>query len=140
MATDCNQLRGKLRDLCRGHDDDGNPASTPEKLAKWRRYFHGDDHNTDPPGKLLTVKQQERLELVEQRKARTLRVIGWLTFFRLPADRGVGDTARRLNMRSCKSPDAHAAIKRLLAQCACKQVDAVSRLNSEHPYSVGSDQ
>ena len=140
MATDCNQLRGKLRDLCRGHDDDGNLVSTPEKRAKWRRYFHGDDHNTDPPGKLLTVKQQERVELVEQRKARTLRLVGWLTFFRLPDERGVGDTAKRLLPTDRKSPDAHAAIKRLLAQCACKQVDAVSRLNSEHPYSVGSDQ
>lgn len=106
--------------LCQTHDD-------------YRKAWD-DGRGPGQSRKPLTRAQLERKELVEQRKARTLRLIGWLTFFRLPGESGVGDTARRLNMRSCKSPDAHAAIKRLLAQCACKQADAVARLNAEHPY------
>lgn len=138
MTTDCDKLRGRLRDLCRGHDDDGNLVSTPEKRAAWRRYFHGESEQDEGRGKLLTLKQQERVGLVEQRKARTQRLIGWLTFFRLPDDRGVGDTAKRLLPTGKQSPDAGALIKRLLAQCACKQVDAVARLNAEHPYPANN--
>jgi len=130
MDTDCDKLRGKLRDFCRGHDDDGNPVSTPKKREAWQRYFHGGEEQ----GKLLTLDQQERVALVEQRTARTQRLIGWLTFFRASDDRGVGDTAHRLNMRSCKSPDAHAQLKRLLTMCSCSRSDAVAKLNAEHPY------
>lgn len=136
--TDCDKLPGRVRDICRGYDDNGNPVGTKKKRAAWQRYFHGDTNDTDPPGKLLTVKQQERVDLIEQRKARTRLTIGLLTFFRLPADRGVGDTAKRLLPTDKRSPDAHAAIKRLLAQCACKQVDAVARLNAEHPYPANT--
>lgn len=130
MDTDCDKLRGKLRDFCRGHDDDGNPVSTPKKREAWQRYFHGGEEQ----GKLLTLDQQERVALVEQRTARTQRLIGWLTFFRASDDRGVGDTASRLKSLVRPRSDAHYLIRRLLAQCACKPADAVARLNAEHPY------
>jgi hypothetical protein len=81
-----------------------------------------------------TPEQQERIERVSQSNARTQRLIGWLTFLRLPDDRGVGDTASRLLPTGKQSPYAGALIKRLLAQCACKPPDAVAKLNAEHPY------
>lgn len=131
MDTDCDKLRGKLRDFCRGHDDDGNPVSTPKKREAWQRYFHGGEEQ----GKLLTLDQQERVALVEQRTARTQRLIGWLTFLRTPGERGIGDTALRLLQQAeRRSPDAKAAIVRYLKQCACRRVDAVRRLNAEQPY------
>ena len=134
MTTDCEQLNGKLRDFCRGHDDDGNPVSPPSKREKWLQYFHGETTCDEGKGRLLTLEQQERVAKVEENKARTQRLIGWLTFLRLPDDRGVGDTAHRLNKRACKSPDAHAQLKRLLTMCSCSRSDAVAKLNAEHPY------
>lgn len=136
MDTDCDKLRGKLRDFCRGHDDDGNPVSTPKKREAWQRYFHGDTKasRTDAPGNLLTLKTEERRVRIEEARKRTERLIGWLTFFRLPGDAGIGDTAHRLNKRSYKSPDAHALLTRLLTMCSCSRADAVVRLNKEHPY------
>jgi hypothetical protein len=134
MTTDCEQLNGKLRDFCRGHDDDGNPVSPPSKREKWLQYFHGETTCDEGKGKLLTLEQQERVAKVEENKARTQRLIGWLTFLRLPDDRGVGDTASRLLPTGKQSPYAGALIKRLLAQCACKPPDAVAKLNAEHPY------
>lgn len=133
-TTDCEQLNGKLRDFCRGCDADGNPITPPSKREKWLQYFHGEADNVEGKGRLLTLEQQERVAKVEENKARTQRLIGWLTFFRLPGDAGIGDTAHRLNKRSCKSPDAHALLTRLLSQCACQPADAVARLNAEHPY------
>lgn len=88
--------------------------------------------------KARTPEQQERQERVKQATERTQRLIGWLTFFRLPGDRGVGDTAKRLNMRSGKSSDAHALITRLLKQCSCTPADAVARLNAEYPYPANT--
>ncbi len=135
-TTDCDQLRGRLRDLCRGHDDDGNPISPPEKREKWLAYFHGENTCDEGKGRLITLEQQERVAKVEENKARTQRLIGWLTFFRLPDEIGIGDTAHRLNKRSCKSPDAHALLTRLLTMCSCSRSDAVAKLNKEHPYDV----
>jgi hypothetical protein len=34
---DCETLSGRLRDICRGHDDAGRPVLTPEKCAAYRR-------------------------------------------------------------------------------------------------------
>lgn len=65
---------------------------------------------------------------------RTKRLIGWLTLLRHPQDTGIGDTAHRLCMRACRAPDASAALQRLLKQCSCSRVDAIARLNTEHPY------
>lgn len=134
MTTDCEQLNGKLRDFCRGHDDDGNPVSPPSKREKWLAYFHGENTCDEGKGRLLTLEQQERVAKVEETKARTQRLIGWLTFFRASDDRGVGDTASRLKSLVRPRSDAHYLIRRLLAQCACKPADAVARLNAEHPY------
>lgn len=39
MSIDCDQLAGRLRDICRGHDDNGNPVLTPEKCEEYRQYW-----------------------------------------------------------------------------------------------------
>ncbi len=130
--TDCDELPGRLRDLCRGYDDSGQPVGTRQQREKWKKYFQTDD------GKQLAEPKSQRKERIREATERTKRLISWLTFFRMSHDRGIGDTAHRLNMRSCKSPDAHAAIKRLLAQCSCTTTDAVARLNAEHPYPANT--
>ncbi len=138
MKTDCDELNGRLRDLCRGYDDDGNPVSTPEKRAKWQRYFHGDTKasRTDAPGNLLTLKTEERRARIEEARKRTERLIGWLTFFRAPGERGIGDTALRMSQLAWRrSPTIKSLVDGLMKQCACKRLDAVSRLNKEHPYA-----
>lgn len=86
------------------------------------------------PTKPLTPAQFEKQQRVKESRKRTDRLIGWLTFFRHPDEQGVGDTAERLNMRSCKSPDAHALIKRLMCTHSCTSAIAVSMLNREYPY------
>ncbi len=128
--TDCDELPGRLRDLCRGYDDAGKPIGTRQQRVKWKKYFQTDD------GKRIAEPKARRRARVKEATERTLRLIGWLTFFRLPDDRGVGDTASRLLPTGKQSPDAGALIKRLLDQCACKPVDAVAKLNKEHPYDV----
>lgn len=75
---------------------------------------------------------------VKQAAQRTQRLIDWLKFFRLTQDAGLGDTAQRLSSIAVRSPDAKAAIARLMAQCNCKPVDAVARLNAEHPYPANT--
>ena len=87
------------------------------------------------PLKPLTPAQLATQDRIKQARLRTQRLIGWLTFFRHPSDTGIGDTAHRLNKRSCKSPDAHALLKRLLTMCSCSRSDAIAKLNKEHPYS-----
>lgn len=137
-TTDCEQLNGKLRDFCRGHDADGNPITPPSKREKWLQYFHGEADNVEGKGRLLTLEQQERVAKVEENKARTQRLIGWLTFFRHPGEAGVGDTAARLKQIATRSPDAHTLLERLLKRCACTPADAVAKLNAEHPYPANT--
>lgn len=83
-----------------------------------------------------TPEQQERIERVSQSNARTQRLIGWLTFFRAPGERGIGDTALRMSQLAWRrSPTIKSLVDGLMKQCACKRLDAVSRLNKEHPYA-----
>jgi len=88
------------------------------------------------PKKPLTPAQLERQQRIKEASQRTQRLIGWLAFFRHSDEIGVGDTAHRLNKRSCKSLDAHALLTRLLTMCSCSRSDAVARLNKDHPYDV----
>ena len=88
--------------------------------------------------KPLTAEQIERKASVNARVAARDRLIDWLRFLRHPVEDGIGDTAHRLCMRSCHSPDAHAALDRLLKQCSCSRVNAVERLNREHPYPANT--
>lgn len=79
-----------------------------------------------------SARKKRVAEAVQRKK----RLIGWLSFFRHESDRGIGDTAQRLIERAGTSPDAYAALHRLLKQCACRRRDAVAMLNSRHPYEA----
>lgn len=93
-------------------------------------------------GRDLPTKEvrHERLKAkIEAATRRKQRLIGWLRFFRLPTDRGVGDTAARLRQQQPKSPvwvvkDATQAVKSLLSQCSCSRKEAVKKLNEQYPY------
>lgn len=86
-------------------------------------------------GSVTTKGEREiRLARVKENVARMERLVGWLTFFRQPGEVGVGDTARRFNMRTCKKPQLHRLLKRLIEACDCKDEDAIPRLNQRFPY------
>jgi len=84
-------------------------------------------------------RKEQRRKKIEEAIRRKQRLIGWLRFFRLPTDRGVGDTADRLKQQRPKSPvwvpkDATQAVKCLLSHCSCSRTEAVARLNEQYPY------
>ncbi len=128
----CDELPGRLRDLCRGYDDVGKPIGTRQQRAKWKKYFQTDD------GKRTAEPKEKRRARVKEVTARTQRLIGWLTFFRLPSETGIGDTASRLIQVAKHSPDAHTLIKRLLTMCSCSRSDAIAKLNAEYPYPANT--
>lgn len=97
-----------------------------------------DGRGPGQPLKPLTPAQLARQERIKQARLRTQRLIGWLTFFRLPSETGIGDTASRLIQVAKHSPDAHTLIKRLLTMCSCSRSDAVAKLNKEHPYPANT--
>ena len=88
IMTDCEKLTGRLRDLCRGHDDDGEPVSTPAKREAWQRYFHGDPKQGDGRGKLVTLRMQEREEFFAKLKAQTIEAgrEAWKKLHQYPVD------------------------------------------------------
>lgn len=43
MSDRCDQLPGRLRDICRGHDDAGAPVLTPEKCEAYRKLWFGEE-------------------------------------------------------------------------------------------------
>lgn len=55
---DCDELPGRLRDICRGHDDAGNPVLTREKRDAYRYLF---ENGVGRPR--LTPAEREELHL-----------------------------------------------------------------------------
>lgn len=88
--------------------------------------------SADDPARL--AEREARRDRIIIATAKETRLISWLNFFSIPADRGVGDTAHRLAMRACKHPDANAEILRLLKKCSCRRPDAITQLNEKYPY------
>lgn len=37
MSSPCDSFEGRIRDICRGYDDAGNPVLTPARCAAYRR-------------------------------------------------------------------------------------------------------
>ena len=136
----CEDLPGRLRDICRGHDKDGNPVLTPEKCERYRKFFVDGQFGADHPRAAKAIDpKNERRAAVQDRLAQRKRLISWLQFFRHPTDRGIGDTANRLKLQRRKpgrggQSDGQEAVKRLLAQCSCSKTESVARLNREYPY------
>lgn len=83
---------------------------------------------------LSDEKKEERRKRVIEAKERQSRLISWLKFFRIPEDRGVGDTAHRLSKQSRKATDVHRLLESLLKECSCRRTDAVTKLNTEWSY------
>lgn len=100
------------------------------------RYFELWEKQAANEAKQIDPAKAARRERVRAAVERDRRLIGWIQLLRLPHDRGIGDTAHRLCLRACKSPDASAQLQRLLKQCSCSRTDAVARLNREWPYSI----
>lgn len=81
-------------------------------------------------------KMKERAIRIRAQAARKKRLIGWLKFFRVPSDTGLGDTVMRL-----KKLAGRRAIKDEIRQvermCSCQTRDAIVRLNQQYPYTTG---
>ena len=112
-----------------------------EKNSHWHRlcqtrpdYFDAWERGRGPGQKRPPEERAARRARIKAAAARQRRLISWLQFFRHPEDIGLGDTAHRLNMRSCRHPDVHAMLEQLLKQCSCSHTDAVDRLNEKHSY------
>lgn len=65
---------------------------------------------------------------------RLKRVIEWLYAFRIPEDRGIGDTAARLITKTTETTDVYNEIDSLLKRCECTYEDAITKLNKKYPY------
>jgi hypothetical protein len=131
----CEDLPGRLRDICRGYDSDGNPVLTPERCERYRQFFLDGQFGTDHPQAAKAVDpKSERRRAVNERRKQKQRLISWLKFFRLDTDRGVGDTANRINSRTGPRRELHLMLESLLKQCSCSRRDAVARLNHDYPY------
>ena len=89
---------------------------------------------------LIAGSEQQKEASNERRRSVKLaveqkhRLIGWLQFFRLDTDRGVGDTANRINSRTGPRRELHLMLESLLKQCSCSRRDAVATLNRSYPY------
>lgn len=64
MTLDCNELPGRLRDICRGYDDNGNPILNKEKRDQ---YIHLFEHGVGRPK--LTKAEREELLLKKYHEA-----------------------------------------------------------------------
>lgn len=65
--TNCDELPGRLKDLCRGHDDDGKPVGDAKKRKAWKRYFQDGEHAEVVRRSKLTRKQREADRLQRSR-------------------------------------------------------------------------
>lgn len=81
-----------------------------------------------------TEKQAARKKRVQERVQRDKRLRGWVSLFRSPSDKGIGDTLLRLIPLAKKKPLLKAELKQLQQQCGCKIEDATAELNKHYPY------
>ncbi len=86
----------------------------------------------------LTPAQLAKKEKIRQRVERQQRLLSWLSFWRHPGDRGAGDAAQRLFSQATVKSEAAEVLDSLLRQCSCSREDAVTRLNTEHPYPANT--
>lgn len=66
--TNCEELPGRLKDICRGYDDEGKPVGDAKKRAAWNRYFQDGEHAEVDRSRNLTREQREA-ERIEQSRA-----------------------------------------------------------------------
>jgi hypothetical protein len=86
------------------------------------------------PGQTPMVEdREERRERIKLRIAKDARLRGWVSFFRVDGERGIGDTAWRLR-RATKSRVVKDELRQLMRVCACKDDQAIKNLNEMYPY------
>jgi hypothetical protein len=54
----CEDLPGRLRDICRGHDEQGVPVLTLEKCNKYRDFFINGQFKADHSGAAAVFKER----------------------------------------------------------------------------------
>lgn len=145
---DCNKLRGRLRDICRGHDDAGRPVLTPEKCAAYRQQLAAregitvtevieiETTGTGKNGRRRKVSVAERRRRVAQSTARRQRLIVWVMSCRKANERGLGDVLVRMVDES-EGKEIRSDLRRILRVCSCSQEEAVERLNAQYPGYPG---
>lgn len=128
----CEQLPGRLRHICQGYDDHGNPVLTPEKVERYRQFFldgqFGSDHSKAASAINEMIATAPAVELANQRRA---RVVSWLKFLRAPTDKGLGDTVERILAKA-----GGRKIKQLIASLggSCGCTNRQQWLNRRFPY------
>lgn len=65
--TNCDELPGRLKDICRGYDDDGKPVGDAKKRAAWNRYFQDGEYAEVERTRKLTREQREDERLNKSR-------------------------------------------------------------------------
>ena len=86
------------------------------------------------PGQTRTVDAREsRRERITTRTARNARLRGWVSFFRIDGECGLGDTTWRLK-RAAKSRSLKDDLRQLMRVCSCKDDQAIAKLNQLYPY------
>ena len=78
-------------------------------------------------------KMKERSARVKLAVAKRERLIGWLKFFRIATDAGLGDTVMRLKRLAGKRAIKD-DIRQVERMCSCQTKDAIQKLNEQHPY------
>lgn len=144
MELDCGKLRGRLRDICRGHDDAGRPVLTPEKCAEYRKQLAAREGVTvtevietettgaGKNGRRRKVSIEERRRRVAQSTARRQRIIDWAMSCRKADERGLGDVLVRM-VDEAEGKEIKSDLRRILRVCSCSQLEAVERLNAQYP-------
>lgn len=121
----CDELPGRLRDICRGHDSHGNPVLTPEKCARYRQFFiDGQFRQTH----IHPAKEPKGNQLYEKKQ----RLLSWIRWLKKDTDRGVGDTVERI-LAKVGGKQIKLAIKKLGGNCGCQ--NRIDYLNKKYPYT-----
>lgn len=122
---DCDSLVGRLRDICRGHDDAGNPVLTPRQCNAYRRSWGlGDLPNAEPTRKVHRRKLvqtridehvvRERRDEPKPRREKPQRAT-------LPPCVYLGDVVREEGCRLCGGRRAIAAVHGCSIHGECTQ-------------------
>lgn len=101
---DCDHLAGRKRDICRGHDDDGNPVLTPEKCAAYRARWGIGEGAKQPPSMLRRI----------------LNYTDAYARYLASGCRDVGDETFAVRMEACGSCDRYNLEKDTCNECGCK--------------------
>lgn len=123
----CDSLVGRLRDICRGHDDDGNPVLTVRQCNAYRRNWGLDDLYADS---IATVHADQSVILpIASESQETLTqpslIAKAVSFTKAAAthvadgcrDAAVSEIERRIEI--CRTCNFFDAAKKSCRKCGC---------------------